>query len=63
MVVLPANDDDVDATLPMLSPDFQDTIRFIRAVGCRPRDARLMTVECVNVKTVAANSVHGRSGR
>jgi integrase len=43
-IVEPANDDDVNATLPLLSRDFQDTIAFLRATGCRPGEARLMQV-------------------
>ena len=43
-IVEPANDDDVSATLPLLSKDFQDTIAFLRATGCRPGEARLMKV-------------------
>ena len=42
--VLPANEDDVNATLPRLSKDFQDTIAFLRATGCRPGEARTMRV-------------------
>jgi len=43
-IVEPAKDDDVSATLPLLSKDFQDTIAFLRATGCRPGEARLMKV-------------------
>jgi integrase len=43
-IVEPADDVDVDATLPLLSADFQDMIRFLRATGCRPGEARLMQV-------------------
>ena len=43
-VVEPANDGDVDATMPLLSADFQDMIRFLRATGCRPGEARLLQV-------------------
>ena len=43
-VVEPADDADVDATMLLLSADFQDMIRFLRATGCRPGEARLMQV-------------------
>ena len=43
-IVEPANDDDVSATLPFLSDDFADMVRFVRATGCRPGEARLMQV-------------------
>ena len=43
-IVEPADDDDVNATMVLLSADFQDMIRFQRATGCRPGEARLMKV-------------------
>lgn len=43
-IVDPADDADVELTIPLLSQTFQDTIRFIRGTGCRPGEARLMQV-------------------
>ena len=43
-IVEPANDDDVNATLPLLSKDFQDTVAILRATGCRPGEVRKMLV-------------------
>ena len=43
-VVEPVNDAHVELTTPLLSQDFQDTIRFIRETGCRPGEARKMQV-------------------
>jgi integrase len=42
--VLPVTNTVVEWTLPLLSTDFQDTIRFLRASGCRPGEARMMRV-------------------
>jgi integrase len=43
-IVKGTDDADVDAVLPYLSEDFQDTVRFIRATGCRPGEAIRMRV-------------------
>jgi integrase len=43
-VVGPVDDADVEAVLPHLSTDFQETVRFIRATGCRPGEAIRMRV-------------------
>ncbi|MEO2036276.1 MAG: site-specific integrase, partial [Planctomycetaceae bacterium] len=47
-VVMPVDAVHVDAILPHLSPDFQDTVQFIRATGCRPGEARTMRVADVD---------------
>ncbi len=50
-IIEPADDADVDATMPLLSDDFQDMIRFLRATGCRPGEARLMKVGDIDRET------------
>ena len=47
-IVEPADDDDVNETMALLSEDFQDMIRFLRATGCRPGEARLLQVSDVD---------------
>lgn len=46
--VEPVDDAIVDLTLPHLSNDFADMVRFIRATGCRPGEARLMRVRDID---------------
>jgi integrase len=59
--VQPVDQATVDATLPLLSKDLQGMIKFIRASGCRPSEARLMRVADVDRQTWLVELKHHKT--